>query len=166
MIPSPVLVLGFINFIRENPGFTAWLISGLLISITGLVGVYYHLIYDRLGALEKVDAALTMRVTEVEMQLERYEEHIGAGDRALGSLTEKIEKHMEQEEAQVWRVVREVNEKLSQIQVENAEAHAEIVTSHGQRLATIEAQLSAVKRGLPNGDIQEILLLLKKLMPA
>lgn len=165
MYLSPLFILSFVNFIRENPGFAVWLISGLLISITGLVGVYYHLIYDRLGALEKVDAALTMRVTQVEMELQKYEEHIGAGDKALGFLTEKIEKHMEQEEAQVWRVVREVNEKLSQIQVENAQAHAEIVTSHGQRLATIEAQLGAVKRGLPNGDIQEILLLLKKLVP-
>jgi len=161
-----LLPLAFVSFVAANPGFAAVLIGGLFSLLGLLVGVYYKLIYQRLGDLERADAGLVTRVGMVERQLEVYQEHVGAGDKALVALSQRIERHMQEEEQTVWAGLRDLSDKLTEIQIENTNAHAEIVTKHGNRLATIEAQLGAVQRDLPNGDLREVLTLLKKLATA
>jgi chromosome segregation ATPase len=164
-------MLSIITFIAANPGLAAWLIGGLFSVIGLLVGVYYKLLYVRLGQLEETDKKLTDRVGEVEEKVARYEEHVGAGERALTALSARIERHMVEEENMVWTGVKSLGDKLNEIQVENVEAHATIqkeygdrLAQNGERLAKIEGQVQGIKRALPNGELQEMLDLLRKLV--
>ena len=166
-----IVMLAISTFIAANPGLAAWLIGGLFSIIGLLVGVYYKLLYVRLGQLEEADKQLTGRVAEVEERVGRYEDHVGAGERALNALAARIEKHMYEEENMVWTGVKSLTEKLSEIQVENVEAHATIVKEYGERmsanterLAKIEGEMLHIKRALPNGELQEMLGLLKQLV--
>jgi hypothetical protein len=68
----------------------------------------------------------------------------------------RIERHMDEEENQVWTGIRELSDKLAEMHAENIEAHGQIRTEYGQRLATIEARM-------PNGEITEMLGILRGL---
>lgn len=135
-----------INFIRENPGFVAWLLGGLVMAITSLIGMAYSIFYQRLAKLDG-------RVDTVEQELEEYEKHIGIGEQALRDLTQRIDRHMTEEEIRVWGTVKEINEKLAEIQV-----------GHGERLAKIEALTGDIRKATPNGDIAKMLRLLETLV--
>jgi hypothetical protein len=82
----------------------------------------------------------------------QYRQLIGKVDR----IESRMERHMDDEENQVWTGIRDLTGKLSEIQLENVQAHAQIVTEYGQRLAKIEAKM-------PNGEISEMLGILRKL---
>jgi hypothetical protein len=158
--------LGFVTFIAANPGFIAWLIGGLVSTLALLIVGAYKLIYQQIGDLKSVDASISTRVAHVETRLAAIEPNVGAGERALSLLTARIEKHMTEEEAQVWTGIRSLSDKLNEIQVENVEAHAQIVTEHGERLAKIETRMESIQSKMPNGQINEMLALLKKLATA
>jgi RNA binding exosome subunit len=82
----------------------------------------------------------------------QYRQLIGKVDR----IEARMERHMTEEESKVWGGIRDLGDKLTEIQVENVKAHAQIVTEYGQRLAKIEAKM-------PNGEISEMLGILRKL---
>lgn len=167
-----ILILGLVNFIASNPGFAAWAFGVLLSMLAALLLGGYKLIYQQMGELKLVDAAVERRVGIVEMRLASIEPNVGAGQQALNVLTARIEKHMTDEEDQVWAGIRSLTNKLAEIQVENVEAHAEIKgqmderLSHSiERLAKIETRMETIQSKMPNGQIQEMLTLLKKLAP-
>lgn len=166
MLSTVLWPLAFVSFIAANPGFVAWLIGGLVSTLAILILGAYKLIYQRIGDLEKVDASISTRVAHVEVRLAAIEPNVGAGQEALNALRARIERHMTEEEDQVWSGIRSLSDKLSEIALENVAAHGRIESEHGQRLATIETQMEAVKRGLPNGDIKEMLAILKRLATA
>jgi uncharacterized coiled-coil protein SlyX len=155
--------LGFVTFIAANPGFVAWLLGGLVSTLALLIIGAYKLIYEQIGDLKRVDSDLERRVGSVESRITALEPNVGAGERALNLLTARIEKHMTEEEAQVWTGIRALGDKLNEIQVENVEAHAKIVTEYGERLAKIETRMENISSKMPNGQINEMLSLLKKL---
>ena len=157
---------GFVTFISQNPGFIAWLIGGLVATLAALIVGAYKLIYQQMGDLKDVDSALEHRVANVETRITALEPNVGAGQQALSALNARIEKHMTEEEDQVWTGIRSLTEKLNEIQVENVEAHAQIVTEHGERLAKIEIRMENIQSKMPNGQITEMLALLKKLATA
>ena len=158
--------LAFVTFIAANAGFVAWFIGGLLSIMAVLLVSAYKLVYSQMGELKVVDSALEARVGVVEKKLAAIEPNVGAGERALQALNARIEKHMTEEEQQVWAGIRALGNKLNEIQVENVEAHAQIVTEYGERLAKIETRMESIQSKMPNGQITEMLALLKKLATA
>lgn len=130
---SSLRLLAFITFIRENPGFAAWLIGGLFSIVAGLVVVYYGLIYRRVGTLERRVGVLEGRTS--------------GADIALRALTERLEEHMNEEETRVWTGIDRISDKLTIIQGD-----------HGERLARIEAQMAALS---PVGCMGEVLAILR-----
>ena len=154
------------TFIASNPGFVAWLIGGLVSTLALLILGAYKLIYQEMAELKEVDASISTRVAHVETRLAAIEPNVGAGQQALNALTARIEKHMTEEEDQVWTGIRALSDKLSEIALENVAAHGRIESEHGQRLATIETRMETIQKGMPNGQISEMLALLKKLATA
>lgn len=154
-----IFTLSLDAFIAANPGFAKWIISGLIACLAATLAVIWEVVYRRLGNVERAEKVLTGRVLAVEGELKRYEEHVGAGDRALNLLQSRIEHHMTEEENTVWTGIRTLTDKLSEMQVENVEAHAGLK----ERLAKVEEKATQIKLGQPNGEIHEILALLKKL---
>lgn len=158
--------LAFVTFIAANPGFVAWFIGGLLSIMAVLLVGAYKLVYSQVGELKVVDLALEARVGVVEKKLAAIEPNVGAGEKALQVLSVRIDKHMTEEEQMVWTGIRALGDKLNEIQVENVEAHAQIVTEHGQRLAKIETRMETIQSKMPNGQIAEMLEMLRKLSAA
>jgi hypothetical protein len=161
-----ITTLSFVTFVQNNPGMAAWIIGGLLSVILTLSGIYYKIIYQQLGELAETDKRLETRVSMVEIRLEKYEGHVGAGEQALSLLTRRIEKHMEEEEAQVWTGMKSLGDKLNEMQVENVEAHAKICNEYGARLTRIETKTEYIKNAMPNGELAEMLKLLRVLVKA
>lgn len=140
-----ILTLAFITFITNNPGFAAWLIAGLFTIIGGLILAYWTMIASRLSKLEETDAKLGDRVAGVEQTLKGYEEHVGAGDKLFKTLMDRVERHMTEEEDQVWSGINKLSDKLIQIHEDNLSAHALIT----ERLTRVEAKM-------PNGELGKL----------
>jgi hypothetical protein len=140
------------TFIANNPGITAAFIGLLITGLITLVASYWAMIASRLKSLEATDSKLEERVHEVETTLGKYEEHVGAGDKMFAQLMARVERHMTEEEDQVWGGMRELGNKLSMIHEDNLKAHTAIV----ERLAKVETKL-------PNGELQEVLEIVRGL---
>ena len=147
-----IATLAFVTFISNNPGFAAWLIGGLFAIIGALVASYWIMISSRLTALETVDHEIEERVSNVEVAIGKYEEHIGAGDRMFKQLMDRVERHMTEEEDQVWTGMSKLSDKLGEIHEDNLKAHASIV----ERLVKVESRL-------PNGELGKIQALVKEI---
>lgn len=122
-----------ISFIKENPGFIAWMISGLTTLTVLLLGVYYTLVYRDVGSLKRRVAIL--------------ESHMTASTESLKGLTIRMEEHMHEEEVRVWSAVDKISDDLTVIRAD-----------HGERLARIEAQVGAIS---PVGCMSEVLMILR-----
>ena len=146
------LPLLFITFIKDNPGFIAWLVGGLFTVIFATIGAYWGLIASRLNKLEATDANLAARVGEVEVTLGRYEEHVGTGDLLLRQIGERIDHHMTAEEDKVWSGIDNLANQLSEMQKENLQAHAYLT----ERLTRVETKM-------PNGQLDKMLQMLQVL---
>jgi hypothetical protein len=141
-----------VNFVKDYPGAAAWMLAGLLGLIVTLVGGYYWIVSSELKKLSDRDEEMGKRLVDVEKELKKYEEHVGAGDIMFKQLMDRVERHMTEEEDQVWGGMRELGVRLSQIHEDNLKAHALIV----ERLAKVETKI-------PNGEMIEILGLVRGL---
>lgn len=139
-------------FVTEHPGVALAVIGGLFSLIVSLIAAYWKMIANRLDKLEETDAQLSGRVKDVEETLVEYKEHIGAGDAMFKQLMDRVERHMTEEEDQVWSGITDLSNKLSAIHEDNLKAHTVIV----ERLAKVEAKM-------PNGQLNEVLDLVRKL---
>lgn len=133
MIPPYLLM----TFVSEHPGMALTFMGALISGLAALVGGYWKMIAGRLDKLEATDAALGDRVHEVEERLAQYQEHIGAGDNMLTKLENSIEG---------------LAKDLKLYHGDNLTAHTLIV----ERLAKVEAKM-------PNGQLDEILRIVKNL---
>jgi hypothetical protein len=141
-----------VNFVRDYPGAAAWMLAGLLGLIVTLVGGYYWIVSSELKKLSDRDEDMGKRLVDVEKTLEKYEEHVGAGDKMFAALMARVERHMTEEEDQVWGGMRELGVRLGQIHEDNLKAHATIV----ERLAKVETKI-------PNGEMAELLGLVRSM---
>lgn len=125
------------TFISSHPGVVAAFIGLLLSAVGTLVLGYWAWVGKRLEKLETTDAHLEERVGTVEEELVKYAEHVGAGDKIFGRLQTSI---------------GELSGKLSSIHEDNLKAHTTIV----ERLARVETKM-------PNGELAEVLRIVKGL---
>lgn len=151
------------SFIAEHSELVTWIIGGLIAVIGSLISGFWFIVSQRLEKLEEADERLAARVSEVEISLEGYKEHIGAGDAALEKLFARVEKHMTEEEDQVWGGMDGLKTQLNLMQLENQKAHAEIINHFGPRLAAVETSVARIEKGLPNGELKEALAILREL---
>jgi hypothetical protein len=89
----------------------------------------------------------------------QYRQLIGKVDR----IESRMERHMDDEENQVWTGIRDLTDKLNEIQVENVEAHSQIQQNFGDQLAHNSERLARIEGKMPNGEIIEMLGILRKL---
>ena len=141
------------TFIAANPGITAAFVGVLLSGLVMLIASYWTIIARRLDKLEHTDASIDNRVKEVEATLVRYEEHVGAGDAMFKQLMARVERHMTEEEDQVWGGMKELGNKMGIIHEDNLKAHAAIV----ERIARMESKL-------PNGELAKLMGLVQTLV--
>jgi hypothetical protein len=132
-----IFSLLIINFISNNPGITAAFIGLLLTGLFTLVGTYWAMISRRLDKLEATDEGISKRVQDVEETLVQYKEKVGAGETMFQSLTSGI---------------HNLSTKMGVMHEDNLKAHTLIV----ERLARVETKL-------PNGQLQEVLDIVKGL---
>lgn len=150
------------DVVVDHPEAVKWLLGAMFALILTLVGTFWGIVSSKLSKLEAASDSLEGRVGDVEVAIGKYEEHVGAGDRGLKDLTARVEKHMGEEE-RVWVGISELKEQLNEIQIQSLKAHAEIVGSFSPRLATIETKVERIEKNLPNGELKEAVVLLRKL---
>jgi len=148
-----IFLFAFVNFLAANPGFAAWLIGGLFAVIAAMIAAYWGYMRSKIEHLETTDQDLVRRVETTEKTLEAYKEHVGAGDKVLQEMSARVSKHMDEEEEKVWGHMRVVSTKISDMQVENVEAHASLT----ERLVRVESKI-------PNGQLDKMLCLIKELV--
>lgn len=127
------------TFISEHPGFTLWILGGVLSSLVGLIALFHGIVARRLSSLEAADKELAERVQEAEVTLEKYQEHVGAGDKILSQIQGALRDHVEREEQIFWKKV----DAISDAQRISNEAVL-------QRVTAIEARM-------PNGELQALM---------
>jgi hypothetical protein len=133
-------------FIANHPGVVAAFIGALITLLGVLMGGYAAFIGSRLKDLENADDRLDSRVGSVETTLSRYEEHVGAGDRIMRELADRVEKHMTEEEDKVWTGIIKLGDRLTDMHTDNMAAHQTIV----ERLAKVETKI-------PNGELTRLI---------
>jgi hypothetical protein len=77
--------------------------------------------------------------------------------RKMDRFEAKLEQHMGDEAVSFYKGLEAINAKLTEIQVENAEAHAAIISAHGERITRVESGLDNIARRMPNGELKSIL---------
>lgn len=142
-----------VTFIANNPGVAATVGATLVSIIVGLVAAYWKIVAGRLDKLEQTDAKLVGEIGALTTRVERYEEHVGAGDKILEKLMTRVERHMTEEEDQVWNGITELSNKLTTIHQDNLLAHSAIV----ERLAKVEAKM-------PNGELTRLVGMVQSLL--
>ncbi len=154
------------DIIVDHPEAVKWLLGAMFTLIVFMISSGWALISRKIGKLESADAALAYRVGNVESAIGKYEEHVGAGDKELKSLSDRVSTHMEKEETHVWGGIASLKEQLNEMQLENIQAHSEIVNSFSPRLATIETKVATIEKKMPNGELNEVIGLLRSLVRA
>jgi len=143
-----VASLALTTFISNNPGVVSAILGALLAIIGSLIVAFWNLIAYRLRKLEAVDESLNTRLAAVEQELEKYMEHVGVGDKQMVSVNDGL---------------NQLSKQLNQIAMENIKAHADIITGFAPRLSTIETKVAAIERNMPNGELKEMLAMLRAL---
>lgn len=134
--------LGLATFISEHPGLTAWILGGLLTFIAGLLSVYHGVLLHRHGTNAKAIKDLEQRMTTSDAALSRHVLEVGHTRSEFRKMGEVLAKHMDREETEVWAGIREL----------------------GERMARIEGELGHIRREMPNGEMAEMLGLLRRLV--
>jgi chromosome segregation ATPase len=191
------------DFIRDHPTIVAWalgLLLSLVVAEATLLGAWIRSKFEdvkdqirvhrqhvdenhahienrivgcgeenkkRLGRIED-------RLDDAEKDLVEYREHVGAGEDELRRMNARVEKHMTEEETQVWGAMREIQKSLADMKVENVEAHGNIIAGRtqlvaevaalGARITTMEPKVSDLHRERPNGELRMILSSLQQVL--
>ncbi len=160
MIATIITLLGVTAFIASNPGFVAWVLGGLVSTIAALLVGYYGFINAKLNKLDSDNKGLSEEIKRMDNELVQYKEHVGAGDKDLKSMNERMKEHMDREEREVWSGMRELKDMLMEMQLENTTAHATITTN----LAVMETRVITLEKRMPNGQIDKLVTLLGELV--
>lgn len=151
-------VLGLTTFIANNPGMVAWMLGGLISSIVGLIIGYYYVVNKKLDNLEASHKVLDADIRRIDKDLESYKEHVGAGDKELKAMNDRVKEHMDREEREVWVGMKDLKDMLVAMQLENTTAHAAITTNQ----AVMETRVVALEKKMPNGQLDRLVELLEK----
>ena len=141
MRPTP---LALTSFIAANPGFVAWVLGGLLTFIAAIISVYHGVLLNRHSNNAKAIEELGRRLSLVEIAVVEHRAEVKRAQEEFNDLSATLREHMGREEHEVWSPLRGL----------------------GERMARIEGQLDSIKRSMPNGDVAEMLTLLRRMAKA
>ena len=139
-----IFPLALTSFIAANPGFVAWILGGLLTFIAAIISVYHGVLLNRHSTNAKAIEDLARRISLVEIATVEHRADVKRAQEEFNHLAATLKDHMGREEHEVWGGIRGL----------------------GERMARMEGQLESIKRAMPNGDVAEMLVLLRRMVRA
>ena len=136
--------LALTSFIAANPGFVAWVLGGLLTFIAAIISVYHGVLLNRHSNNAKAIEELGRRLSLVELAVVEHRAEVKRAQEEFNDLSATLREHMGREEHEVWGGIRGL----------------------GERMARIEGQLDSIRKQMPNGDMAEVLTILRRMARA